>query len=184
MVMEKSTPFRVVIISDSFGADARAKLVTERLVHDLHSEAKLISNTWQFEVLSRQGRREQAAVMAREADLIVVSANDDAVLPAHIKTWFRDYLPAKQVRPCALVALLDQQQETQPRLMTLRSYLSEIASEMGMPFLCPEDHWQPLELEHRPEDSPESSRCPSLAAPVQAANAKRSPNLDETPGPY
>ena len=96
--------------------------------------------------------REVNATLTDPVVAIAISSQGEAALPSHLETWLLS-MPENGIQPSALVALLDQgqdqDQETLPRLLTLRSYLREIAQERKMQFLCPEDQWQPLELEHR-----------------------------------
>jgi hypothetical protein len=145
---ESSIPFKIVIISDNFNASLRARFIAERLVAVLESQVTLISGAWQFEVLSSTPLQESTAIEARGAGLIVVSASGDVELPAHLKEWLHDFVPPDSGRPSALVALLDQEQETLPWRLNLRQYLSELAREKQMQFLCPHDRWEELELEY------------------------------------
>jgi len=117
---------KVTILSDSPEAGHRGKLMAERLVPDLRPEILLLGNVWQSEVLSNISISQEERDTVLRSDVIIVSARGVAVLPPHIKTWFQD-IPENGIRPFALVALLDQDQETLPRLLTLRNYLRESA---------------------------------------------------------
>jgi hypothetical protein len=140
-----SCTLKITIISDSAKASRRARLMADRLAPDLRPEISLLGNVWRLEVFSNFSENDRDTVL--RSDVIIVSAHGDAALPPHLKNWLQN-IPENGVRPSALVALLDQEQETLPRLLTLRDYLREIARDRQIQFLSPEENWEPLNLDH------------------------------------
>jgi hypothetical protein len=146
--MDITSPIRIAIISDSRKASHFARMTAERWTPDLRVQITLLGNPWQFEFLSNGPVPTEDKGLLSGVDVIIISAHREAVLPAYVKAWLHE-MPETGICPSALVALMDQEQDSLPRLLTLRSYLRETTENRRRPFLHPEDREEPFE----PEDN-------------------------------
>jgi len=131
-IMEKARPFRIVIVYENVPTAIRAREMSEQLAVDSECES------WSFDLLGIAGVREHAALVASEADMIIVAARGDQALPAVVKDWIESWVPVKKSVPGALVALLDADASNQssPYL-----YLQQIAGRGKMDFLSNVSGW-------------------------------------------
>jgi hypothetical protein len=144
----ESAAIRITIVYENFAAGIRAKEVSERLANQLKEECEINSGLWKFEVLAHPQLREQAASEAAQADMIIVSARAAEELPAHVRRWIESWLPQKRSHHSALVALLDEDEETVGESRSLGSYLRDVAELGSMDFFYHAGGRRPRNLEY------------------------------------
>ena len=146
--------FKIVIAYENFAAGIRAKEVSERLGAQLQPQFEINSDFWKFELLKHPQLREQAALEASEADMIVISADGAGELPVCLKKWFEIWVPEKVGRHSALVALLDREEETAGRMDSFSAYLRVMAEKGSMDFFCKAGGWRHQAIEDTVENMP------------------------------
>ena len=156
--MESNLEIEVVIVYENFAAGIRAKSMLDRLSAALQPEFGINRGLWKFELLDYPQLREQAAIEALKADMIVVSTNGDSDLPEHIKNWIESWLPQKREGLAALIALLDHPQQKTDSWPAY-TYLRQVANEGKMDFFfCKTHDWeQPSEYAVDVADCPRKS---------------------------
>lgn len=91
--------------------DLRAGLRGKKFIDTLESQLQLASGVsvswWRWDTLREPCFREQAAVEARDADVIIVSARGKTALPEEVQDWLARWLDEKQERWYAIEILLD-----------------------------------------------------------------------------
>jgi hypothetical protein len=126
---------KIVILFETVRAGERARLKVERLLSGMQVAPEVETDLWGFEDASRPELREQAGAQAREADIILLSAEGDG-LSAPILDLVERWLPRKSARPAALVALLGENSPAPGQLPGAGEYLRQKAQAAGLDFFC------------------------------------------------
>jgi hypothetical protein len=131
-VLEESYPLRQSIVRtliayEDFRMGQWAKGLFDRLQGQLDPGCFLSVMLWKFDVLRFNQLRDIATEDAAEAQLIVIAARNKGDLPGFVKAWIREWLPRKNTRSCALVALLEQPEEFDHPQSAVEPFLQETA---------------------------------------------------------
>lgn len=97
----------VLLVYEDFGTALRAQHSLDLLPRPLLTEAGLNTKLWRLDLFRVPLLREQAALEAVAADLIIVSLHGREELPADACEWLNRWLDKKEDRPYALAVLLD-----------------------------------------------------------------------------
>ena len=130
--MNEEQNFLIVILYDKIGAALRAKEMAERVAAEWESEC----DVWPFELLVGQRERDQAALRASKANMIIITAGGLDALPDGLKDWIETWLPHKTSGPSALVVLLDEKEPASAQSWRPLADLQRIARRGNMDFFC------------------------------------------------
>jgi hypothetical protein len=107
-VQTKSRPiFQVLVVYEDFAAGRRANETCSFLLSQLGDEFELRCGMWKFEILRNARLAEMAAAKALEADVIIVAVHESSLLPVEVTSWINHWLPLRDGRTAALIALID-----------------------------------------------------------------------------
>ncbi len=163
--------FQVLIVYEDFAAGRRANETCSFLMTQLGDEFELRSGMWKFEILRNPKLAEIATREALEADAIIVAARGVSPLPAEVTSWIDRWLPLRDKRAGALIALMGGSMNPKHSLPAAYAYLQKVAARANMDFL---PHVLPFTNEETPAfDIP-------LPSEVSAA---RWDELMQRPGP-
>lgn len=139
--------FSVAAIHDGFFANVRALEALEWLNFTLRPDFRVCPASWSFDKLESLHERNKSVRAAAAADLLIVSAADEAPLPEHIKQWF-DLIPKQQrvTRPI-LVALHAEDFEFNSAQGFLCSHLKAVADSWKTEFMCNAEFDQRLDCD-------------------------------------
>jgi len=129
--------FKVAIAHDHFQSAARAQDMAERLA----AKFEFVCDTWPFELLACERARESAAIVASEADVIIVAADNRQELSDHVKDWIETWIPRRSSASAVLVALLYEDGQPSAKPSRCCSYLQEAAWRAKMDFFCNVGRW-------------------------------------------
>lgn len=101
--------------------------------------------TWSFDKLERHDVRTTSVRAAAAADLLIVSAADDATLPAHIVQWFEAIPKQQRDTSPILVALHEEDFEFAGNPGAVCSHLKDLADKWQTEFMCNADFDQRLD---------------------------------------
>lgn len=137
--------FSVVALYDGFFANIRAMEALEWLKYTLCPDLRLCPASWSFDKLEQQDVRATSVRAAAAADLLIISATNEAPLPHHISQWL-ETIPRQQrdTRPI-LVALHDEEFELNLTAGPFCSHLKEVADTWQTEFMCSADFDQRLD---------------------------------------
>jgi hypothetical protein len=127
--MDGSFVFRIVIAYEHFNAGMRAKRLTDRMAAQLHPQIAISTDAWKFELLGDAHLKELAGCSAAEADMLIIAANGNTELPAHVTQWIEQWAFRERNEAGALVALHNLEQKTVAELPPLRASLRRIAEQ-------------------------------------------------------
>ena len=127
--------FRVLLAYQDFAAGLRAKEFFDRLVRDHGGLFRFICHLWKFDLLLAPGLEDQAVAEAAKADMIVIAAHDESVVPSTVKVWFERWLRRSRI-PGALVALVDASDRQDRTPSGMCACLREFAERAQMKFFC------------------------------------------------
>jgi len=142
--MASELEFKIVIVYEDFAATVRAKEFAMQLADQRKTECKI--NSWKFDFLRHSMLCQQAVAQASVADLVIISADGGADLPAHINTWLESWLRQRQDGLAVFVALLDQNGETSDEPSRLGAYLRQMAAKWSVDLCCKGNGWRRPEL--------------------------------------
>ena len=128
--------FKILVLHEDTLTGVRATSVLERLTDQLEVVSAIKSKVWKFDSLSHPELWEQAAVQAGEADMVVVSACGNHLLPPCVRSLIEDALSCRYGRKAAVVALLDWDLELSPQPSPLYTSLRQLTEKWGMDFFC------------------------------------------------
>ncbi|HEX4351098.1 MAG TPA: hypothetical protein VH251_11955 [Verrucomicrobiae bacterium] len=136
--------FKIVIVYGSLKDGIRAQETAERLGKELAQETEVNVALWKFDVLHYPSMQEQAAFDAAAADMLIISADANAMLPAQVREWLEHVLPSVKHPETqgALVALLGedgQKRITWTPQHEVRDFLEQVARKNGMDFFIKND---------------------------------------------
>jgi hypothetical protein len=127
--------FQVLVVYEDFAAGRRANDTCSFLLAQLGGEFELRSELWKFEVLRDPEHADMAAAEALEADAIIVATHGTKPLPAEVTSWIDRWLPLREGRTGALIALLGGGPNPQQVLPPAYGYLEKVAKAANMDFL-------------------------------------------------
>jgi hypothetical protein len=126
--------FNAVIIYEDGPTGRRAKLFCDKLVHELEDDCALRLELWSFQILAIPEFRKSAADAAAEADLVILSLNGEAGLPARVREWIEIWSGQIFESGPPLLALVDKPvTRGSPNASTL-AYLRGVAKRIGVDF--------------------------------------------------
>ena len=105
------SPFKIFVLYEDTLTGMRANAVLGRLTDQLEVMSEIESQIWKFDSLSHPELWEQASAQAVAAEMIVVSACGNNLLPSYVKDLIEEALSGRQRRKAAVVALLDWEQD-------------------------------------------------------------------------
>ncbi|MHB8523691.1 MAG: hypothetical protein ACYDH9_23455 [Limisphaerales bacterium] len=138
---ESNPIFQVVIAYDDFSTGLMAKEFYDRTVRDHKELFRFICHLWKFRILSLPPLRDQAAVEAETADMVVIAAHEGKPLSSGMRRWIEFWLPRK-AGSGALVALLDVSGCGARVPGRIDSYLRNVAEMWRVRFFCKEIRWR------------------------------------------
>lgn len=145
-IVQASRPaFSVVAIHDGFFANIRAMEALEWLKYSLCPDLQVCPVNWSFDKLERHDVRTTAVRAAAAADLLIVSAADDATLPAHIVQWFEAIPKQKRDTRPILVGLHEEDYEFTGKAGPVCSHLKNVADKWQTEFMSNADFDQRLD---------------------------------------
>ena len=125
---------KAVIIYEDRATGIRAKCFYEDLVYELKGKFDLNLDLWSFQVLSIQKIGHSAALVAAQADVVLLSLCGDAELPAEIREWIETWSQLIAGNDPALVLLVDRHQTSKTCVAV--DYLQGVANKLGIDFFC------------------------------------------------
>ena len=131
---EPKFPFDLVVAYEDTSTRNRALHLYDHLAQQLLDDYDFQCSWWKFDHLSDATLRQQAADSAAEANMIVLSlhARND-LLPVH-KAWIEDWLPRRDNRKAALVALVAGIDRPESGAGPMLAYLQKSARQAHMDF--------------------------------------------------
>jgi hypothetical protein len=136
------SPLKVIIVHENTTAGLQAANVLQKLATQLENKLgidvnpwEICSHVWRFEWLQNPKLCEQAVTEAIDADMIIVSTENCAELPASVCSWIESVLPRKQ-GTVALVAILGRQDGPHSAALPSERYLRQLAHHYHVDFLC------------------------------------------------
>ncbi len=125
----------VMILYEDAGTALRARRLLERLPGRLRAEVGLNTKLWRLDLLGEPLLKEQAAVEAGAADVIILSIHSE--LPVSARDWLGRWLAHKENRPCAFGVLLDPEASasgaTDPPAV---AFVKQVTEEAGADLFC------------------------------------------------
>jgi hypothetical protein len=97
----------VVIVYEDLGTALRAKRSLEFLPRQVRAEGGMKTKLWKLDMLKVTFLREQAALEAAAADLIILSVHGASELPGEAQDWLRRWVDHQPGPSCAVGLLLD-----------------------------------------------------------------------------
>ncbi len=128
--------FKVIIVYEDFHSGLRAMQLYERLTKQLAHECRFPLNLWKCDILGIPPVAEFAADAAASADLVMISLDLDAKIPAKLKTWIETWAGRRIPMDAALVALFNRESRPIGGFSSASAYLCDGASRGGMKFLA------------------------------------------------
>jgi hypothetical protein len=130
---EPKFPFDLVVAYEDRATRARALQLYDHLAGQLLDDYDFKCAWWKFDHLGEPLLREHAVDDAADANMIVLSVNGQKDLSAIGKTWIEGWLPRRDNRKSALVALIaaDAPEGGDPGLLR---YLQSVARVARMDF--------------------------------------------------
>jgi len=130
---EPKFPFDLVVAYEDGATRARALQLYHHLAGQLLDDYDFKCAWWKLEHLGEPALREHAVDDAAEANMIVLSVRNKKELPAIGKTWIEGWLPRRENRKSALVALVasESPESGDPALI---NYLQSVARLAHMDF--------------------------------------------------
>ena len=126
--------FHVLVLYEDFAAGRRANETCSFLRSQLGDEFELRSGMWKFEILRNAKLAEIAAAEALEADAIIVAAHRSPLLPVEVTGWIEQWLPLRDERTTALIALIDVGLNPTGVVPPVYAYLQKVAAAANMDF--------------------------------------------------
>ncbi|TMQ01550.1 MAG: hypothetical protein E6L09_03155 [Verrucomicrobia bacterium] len=124
----------LVAYQDSETRDG-ALQICDRLVQKFWKDIEFDFSWWRFDFLRDAAIAKAAAMAARCADLIVISAHAGRELPPAVQKWVENWLPGRESETGLLVAMIGTRQDQIRGLSPIHVYLREAAQRVRMDFL-------------------------------------------------
>ena len=134
-------PFDLVVAYDDVITRNRALQLCDRLTNKLVDDFDFKCTWWKFDHLRDATLREQAAVAAADANMIILSLHADKDLPVAVKAWTETWLARKDHGKRALVTLIEGAHPRDQGFCPVQLYLQKVAHMGGMNFFS-----QPFDL--------------------------------------
>jgi hypothetical protein len=126
----------VMLVYEDTNAGLRAKLALEYLPQELKLVDDCSVTFWRQDLLSLPGLREQAALKACDADVIVIAIDDPSDTPEEIKDWLQRWLHHKGGGPSAVGILAGRELIGIPAENQPVGYIRTIAEAANAIFFC------------------------------------------------
>jgi hypothetical protein len=123
----KST-LEVLLVYEDFATALRAKHSLDLLPLPLITDAVLSTRVWRLDLLGVPLLREQAALEAAAADLIIMSLHGRDELLADAREWLSRWQIQKEDRPYALAVLLDPEPDNSSTDHPVLAYMRGVAT--------------------------------------------------------
>jgi len=137
-IEETKPAFDVVVIYDDTSAARRAMKFFSELVREFGDEFEFHRELWRFDWLESPKIRAAAVLESSVADLLIVSAQCDADLPAPVKDWLNRCIAEKTPGSAGLVAMLESQRSWNDMRCRTRQFLQSAANRGGLDFFLHE----------------------------------------------
>lgn len=163
---EPKFPFDLVVAYEDSETRNRALHLYDHLAQQLLDDYDFQCAWWKFEHLADTRLGQQAADSATSANMIILCLHTRSELPAVVQKWIEDWLPRRDNRKAALVALLGGPEEARESAEPMLTYLRRVARTGHMDFF---DHAFDLSLPTRRvsvPSMPEPPRIPVVSAPA------------------
>ena len=102
---DDAVELNVAVIYENLAAGHRALAFIANLNQHLHTEVSLKPSLWRFDLLDHPRFRAQASLAADRAELIFISADQCAQLPAPVSSWVEECRPRNSPEARALIFL-------------------------------------------------------------------------------
>jgi hypothetical protein len=161
------TVSKVMLVYEDTDTGVRAKLALKHLPQELSLADGCTITLWRQDLLSLPWLREQAALDAGDADLILISIGGNDDTPGEIKDWLSRWLQHRGSDPCALgILTAKNSSHTENPIM---SYVRCVADFANAIFFCRIEPVSRVTLEcnpasHKRVNSPASSK--EMAVPI------------------
>ncbi len=133
--------FKIFVLYEDTLTGMRANAVLGRLTDQLEVMSEIENQAWKFDSLSHPELWDQASAQAAAAEMIVVSACGNNLLPSYVKDLIEEALSGRQRRKAAVVALLDWEQELSHHPSVLCASLRQLTEKWGMDFFSNTGEW-------------------------------------------
>jgi hypothetical protein len=153
--------FTVVIAYSDVETARRGKEVHDRLLQDLGDECSFKLHLWKFDVLNDPALRALATKDAIDANILIISTNNNRELPKAVRSWVSSSLKQKEDFPAALIALLEGEEKSDAS--PVGKFLREQAEEHHLDFFSSNPHHSGARS-IQPEQPPSVSRGNLLPA--------------------
>jgi hypothetical protein len=125
-----------LILYEDLSTALRAKYSLDRLPRQLGANAGLTTKLWRLDLLRQLFLKEQAAIEAAAADVIILSVHGRTDLPVAVREWLGRWLDQKEDRPYAFGVLLDPQVASQGCHNPVLAHVQRIADAGGSDLFC------------------------------------------------
>jgi hypothetical protein len=160
---EPKFPFDLVVAYEDTHTRNRAQHLYDHLAQQLLDDYDFQCSWWKFDHLSNAALRRQAADAATEANMIILCMRArEHLMPVH-RHWLEDWLPRRDNRKAALVALIGGGEDSSGSTEPMLAYLRQAARLAHMDFF---DHAFDLSLPAREVPLPQGAETPRLAPSV------------------
>ena len=127
---------RIVLVYEDTATGLRARESVDAMSHQLRLDADLRIRLWRLDLLGIAGVREQVAIEAAAAHVIILSLHGNGDLPVEVRGWLESWLRHKEERAYAIGVLLDPPAVTQQRANWVIAYMRQIADSAGADLFC------------------------------------------------
>jgi len=140
MEQQNNPAFNVVIAYENAAAGLRAMRIFSKLADDHRGELAFQTQIWRFDVLDDPVWRKKAEKDAMKADMLVISIESEAELPASVQGWLTAYQSQKSRGSRAVVALFGTEEDGGDANSLRLKLVKRSAEEAGLYFFAPLPH--------------------------------------------
>lgn len=127
----------VFVLYENLPSGLRAQALLDRLGRQCASDGMLFNrNWWKFNLLGKPLLREQAAIEAAAADIILVSMDKQMNFPEEVQDWLNRWADRKEPRAYALGLMLDPAQFSLEDFHPVIAHLRKFADGANADFFC------------------------------------------------
>jgi hypothetical protein len=127
----------VMLIAEDEASERMASDFLGRICVRLGDEYQIRQRVWKGDDFSSEETRLLAADCSRQADIVVIALQAGSPLSGPLEGWIRYYLPKRNDRKGALVALLRQTSKSEfSESPSVSTFLEQLASSARMDFFC------------------------------------------------
>jgi hypothetical protein len=137
----------VLLVYEDSVTGLRAKHSLDALPDHLRMKSAIATSLWRCDLLKAVWLREQAALEAAAADVIIISLHALTELPDEVREWLNRWLVHKEDRPCALGVLLDGDRKGRSADHSVAAYVQKYAEAADADFFygyCEGTDGQPI----------------------------------------